>query len=26
MLEAIEENYEPAHTHAGTVVYRPKTR
>jgi hypothetical protein len=24
MLEAIEENYEPAHTHAGTVVYRPK--
>jgi hypothetical protein len=26
MLEAIEENYEPAHTYAGTVVYRPKTR
>jgi ABC-type glycerol-3-phosphate transport system permease component len=25
MLEAIEENYEPAHTHAGTVVYRPKS-
>src|SRR5215203_5309851 len=26
MLEAIEENYEPAHIYAGTVVYRPKTR
>lgn len=26
MLSAVEENYEPAETHAGTVVYRPRNK